>query len=70
MGIDDDINDKLKEKVSNVGLSKRYLFLVNLFFKYIGRYEPKKLDTQSNKPNKESNIFDLLKGNKIFDQIE
>lgn len=49
LGVEDQVNDKIKQKVSKVGVSKRSLNMINLLFKYIGRYEIKSHNKKSNK---------------------
>ncbi len=53
MGVEEQVNDKIKERVNKVGLSKRSLYMVNLLFKYIGRYEVN--NKNNNKSNKNTN---------------
>lgn len=48
--------------------------MVNLLFKYIGRYNLNKAhndkSNKNTKKNEPSSIFDMFKDNKIFDQLE
>jgi hypothetical protein len=44
LGMEEQTEEKVKDRVNSVGLSRKSLFLVNLLFKYIGKYEIKKND--------------------------
>ena len=72
LGLEDQSNGSLKKNIDGVNVSKKQLFLVNLLFKYIGKYSSKDsgaTDGSHKKEDIEAGILDIFKGNKIFDSI-
>jgi hypothetical protein len=67
--LEDQTSGEIKKTINGVNISKKQLFLVNLFFKYIGKYHSKNNGPTDQKKDNEAGILDIFKGNKIFDSI-
>lgn len=67
--LEDQTSGEIKKTINGVNISKKQLFLVNLFFKYIGKYQSKNNGSTDQKKDSEAGILDIFKGNKIFDSI-